>query len=73
MAVTQTQLDALVSAYASGTMEVAYDGRVVKYRSMQQIAEAIATVARMLGVDNPLSINASDAPPRRTYLSFSRG
>lgn len=49
MSYTQSQLDALREAYASGVTEVSYDGKTVKYRSLAEIATAINTVANALG------------------------
>lgn len=72
MAVSQKHLDALMGAYALGATEVSYDGRVTKYRTMADLAEAIAAVARILGVTNPLNASVVN-PPRRVYLGFSRG
>ena len=64
MIYTQTQLDALRAAYASGMTEVSYDGRQVKYRSLGQLARAIATLERALG--------ARPAASRITYPEVSR-
>jgi hypothetical protein len=40
MAYTQTQLDALDAAIASGELIVKYDGREVTYRSIDQLIKA---------------------------------
>lgn len=45
---TQTQLDTLDAAIASGTLKVAYDGREITYRSMKELREARDFVARGL-------------------------
>lgn len=44
MAFTLTQLAALESALASGQLKVAYDGKQVEYRSVGDLAQAIAYV-----------------------------
>jgi hypothetical protein len=41
---TTAQLTALKEAYASGVTEVTYDGKTIKYRSLAELAQAIATV-----------------------------
>ena len=48
MAYTQTQLDALQEALASGTLTVTYEGRSVTYRSVQELQRAIAVVQSAL-------------------------
>jgi hypothetical protein len=55
MAFSQTQLDALQTAYATGTLTVEYDGRRVTYRSLAELERAIGVVAQALGVASPLS------------------
>jgi hypothetical protein len=39
MAITQTQLDALDEAIASGTLEVWYDHKKVEYRSLDEMMQ----------------------------------
>ena len=48
MIYTQTQLDALEAALASGALTVEYDGRRVTYRSVAELKEAIAEVRTAL-------------------------
>lgn len=72
MAVTQTQLDAMVAAYASGTASVSYDGRTVTYRSLDALLAAIGRVADALGVTNPLA-PAAAAPKRYRLAAYRRG
>lgn len=48
MAFTQTQLDALDAAIASGELIVKYDGREVTYRSFDQLVKARNFVADRL-------------------------
>nr|CAX84083.1 conserved uncharacterized protein [uncultured bacterium] len=46
MAWTQTELDALKSAYAAGTLRVSYDGKSVEYGSAEDLLSRIRTVER---------------------------
>ena len=46
MSWTQSELDALKRAYASGTLRVSYDGKSVDYRSVAEIDRAIEAVDR---------------------------
>lgn len=71
MALTQTHLNTLVEAWASGTTSVTIDGKRVDYRSMRDLATAIAATAAALGVANPL--HATQAAPRTSVTKFSRG
>ncbi len=48
MAYTQTQLDALQAALASGELRVSYDNKTVEYRSVAEIKIAIAEVSAAL-------------------------
>ncbi|MFN7224462.1 MAG: phage head-tail joining protein [Paracoccaceae bacterium] len=64
MSYTQSHLDALREAYASGVTEVSYDGKTVKYRSLAELATAITTVAATLG-QGPAT--------RQHYPRFSKG
>lgn len=71
MALTQTHLNTLVEAWASGTTSVTIDGKRVDYRSMRDLAAAIATTAAALGVPNPL--HAPRPSLRTSVTKFSRG
>ncbi len=44
MAYTQSQLEALQEALASGLLTVTFEGRTMTYRSVQDLQRAIATV-----------------------------
>jgi hypothetical protein len=44
MAYTQTHLDALQEALASGTLTVTFEGRSMTYRSVQELQRAISVV-----------------------------
>jgi hypothetical protein len=64
MAFTQTQLDALRAAYASGATEVSYDGKTVKYRTLAEMARLIGEMEAALG---------QPQPSRQHYPRFSKG
>lgn len=44
MAFTVAQLTAIEEAIASGALEVTYEGKTVKYRSMDDLTKARATI-----------------------------
>ena len=48
MAYTQTHLDALQEALASGTLTVTFEGRSMTYRSVQELQRAISVVQNSL-------------------------
>ena len=48
MAYTQSHLDALQEALASGTLTVTFEGRSMTYRSVQELQRAIAVVQSSL-------------------------
>jgi hypothetical protein len=65
MALTQTDLDNLKSALAKGQLEVEYEGRRVKYRSIAELKEAIGYV------EMELAKNSSSAKPAIVYAAYS--
>lgn len=67
MSFTQSQLDALNEAIASGTLRVTYDGRTIEYRSMDDLLRARGLVAA--------SVNGSAGTARATHINpaFDRG
>ncbi|MCG5241876.1 phage head-tail joining protein [Azospirillum doebereinerae] len=67
MAYTQTQLDALDAAIASGALRVTYDGKTVEYRSTADLIRARALVLAELGRQT------GDAPSGRRFASFRSG
>ena len=71
MAVTQTQLDALVDAYATGALRVSYDGKTIEYRSRADLEAQIGKVSAALGVSNPLAPVVSKN--RIGLVSYTRG
>ena len=64
---TQTELDALKAAYASGTLRVSYDGRTVEYGSAEDLMGRIRTLER--GIAGA----TGKAKPSRSLASFSKG
>ena len=46
MAYTESQLEALEAALASGTLRVTFEGRSIEYRSVDELKKAIADPAR---------------------------
>lgn len=62
MAFTQTQLDAIDAALASGELSVTYDGRSVVYRSVDELLKVRAIVVRSL----------TPTLDRRSYAEFNR-
>jgi len=66
MAYTQTHLDALQEALASGTLTVTYEGRGVTYRSVQELQRAIAVVQSALN-------QQSGKRTRQYRMSSSKG
>lgn len=67
MSFTQSQLDAINGAIASGTLRVTYDGKTVEYRSMAELVQAKGMIERAL--------NAASGAARATHFnpSYDRG
>lgn len=63
MAFTQTQLDAIESAIASGELKVVFDGREVMYRSVDDLIKARNLVKSAL--------EASGSAPKATRTSYA--
>jgi len=64
---TQTELDALKKAYASGTLRVSYDGRTVEYGAQADLIRRIRVIEREIA-------SASGKPrPSRSLASFRKG
>lgn len=66
MAFTQTQLDAIETAIASGELTVNFEGKSVTYRSMDDLVKA-----RNL-IKAELAAASSTAPSRVSYTSFEK-
>lgn len=67
MSWSQAELDALKSAFASGTLRVSYDGKSVEYGNADDLLKRIQTIED--------AIASSSGAPRPTagYVSFGRG
>jgi hypothetical protein len=67
MAWTQSELDALRRAYASGTLRVSYDGKTVEYGSEADLKRRIETIEGAMA--------AAQGRPRPVagYAAFGRG
>ena len=66
MAYTQTHLDALQEALASGTLTVTFEGRSMTYRSVQELQRAISVVQSSLSQQSGKRV-------RQYRLSGSKG
>lgn len=66
MAWTQSELDALKSAYAAGTVVVHYDGKRVEYDSEAGLLRRIRTIEAEIGAAGGTS------KPKVGFATFSR-
>ncbi|MFC4669697.1 phage head-tail joining protein [Seohaeicola nanhaiensis] len=66
MAWTQTELDALKSAYAAGTTVVQFDGKRIEYDSESGLLKRIRTI------EAEISSQSGKAKARVGYVTFSR-
>ena len=64
---SQTELDALRSAFAAGTLRVTYDGRTVEYGDAADLLKRIRIIEREMAAE------AGSAKPSRSLASFSKG
>ena len=64
---TQTELDALKAAYASGTLRVSYDGKTVEYGSEADLIRRIRTLER------EIAATSGKTKPSRSLASFRKG
>lgn len=55
MAFTQAQIDAIDRAIASGELEVEFDDKRVKYRSMNELMQARAFIANRVAQEGGLA------------------
>jgi hypothetical protein len=67
MSWSQAELDALKSAYASGTLRVTYDGKTVEYGSADDLMKRIQTI------EGAISSAAGNPRPVAGFASFGRG
>lgn len=68
LAALQTQLDALVSAYNSGTVRASYDGKSVEYRDASELRAAIAALENQIN-----ALTGASAPPRSILVRSRKG
>lgn len=76
MALSQKNLDAMVSAYGQGVLSVMADGERLEYRSIVDLERAISMCARALGVPNPLTpatTSAGRGPVRIVSITGAKG
>lgn len=66
MAWTQAELDALKSAYASGTTRVTYEGKTVEYDN------GAALLARIRTIESEVESLAGRRRPAAGFASFGR-
>lgn len=69
MAFTQTDLDAIDAAIASGELTVSHNGRTVTYRSVGELLRARQTVQTLLSAAQ----TGSAGGPRRFTFTTHRG
>jgi len=67
MSWTQTELDALKRAYASGTLRVSYDGKTIEYGA------AVDLLSRIRTIERETAVGSVDRLPVAGYAGFSRG
>lgn len=67
MAWTQTELDALKAAYASGTLRVSYEGKMIEYGSEADLLRRIRVI------EGEIASTAGKKKPVAGYARFSRG
>lgn len=68
MAFTQTQVDALKAAIASGTKTVAYGDKSITYHDLSSMLEALGIMEAELAAGS-----GTESTGRSTLASFSRG
>jgi len=64
---TQTELDALKKAYASGTLRVSYEGKMVEYGSEADLLRRIRVI------EGDMAASSGKKAPRRSFARFFRG
>ena len=70
MAVSQSDLDALETAIASGELRVTVDGRTVEYRSISDLIDAHAFLSRKFAAAS-VSSTVQRSPLRYQVADFS--
>lgn len=66
MAWTQTELEALRRAYASGTLRVSYDGKTLEYGSASDLLSRIRTI------EGEMAAGAGRSLPVAGFAAFRR-
>ena len=66
---TQTQLDLLEQAIATGVMEITYDGQTTKYRSLNQMIQ----IRDMMRAELGLSVAKTSQRPAPYFAKHGRG
>ena len=64
---TETELQALRRAYASGTLRVSYDGRSVEYGSAEDLLKRIRLI------EGEMAQAQGKPKPSRSFASFAKG
>jgi hypothetical protein len=64
---SQTELDALRSAFAAGTLRVTYDGRTVEYGDADDLLKRIRIIER------EMAAATGGSKPSRSLASFTKG
>jgi hypothetical protein len=64
---TETELQALRRAYASGTLRVSYDGRSVEYGSAEDLLRRIRLI------EGEIAQAQGRPKARRSFASFAKG
>lgn len=67
MAYSQIELDALKSAYATGTLRVAYEGKLVMYQNGDDLLRRIRVM------EAELAAGTGHVRPVAGFAGFSRG
>lgn len=67
MAWTQTELDALKRAFASGTLRVTFDGRTVEYGTADDLMK------RIRAIESEVAASAGRPRPIASFAGFGRG
>lgn len=67
MPFTQTELDALKRAYASGTLRVTFDGRTVEYGNADDLMK------RIRAIESEMAALSGNPRPVAGFAGFGRG
>ena len=67
MSWSQAELDALKTAFASGTLRVRYEDKLIEYGSADDLMKRIQTI------ENEIRASSGNPRPVAGYASFGRG